>query len=57
MNILASLFRRAQKRRTYTDLTQLDDRLLRDLGISRSDLHQMSAGSRTAHRKGNRAHE
>lgn len=57
MNILTALFRRAEKRRAYSDLVQLDDHLLRDIGIDRSDLHQMTTGSRTAHAKGNRAHE
>ena len=57
MNILTSLFRRSEKRRAYADLMQLDDHLLRDIGVSRSDLHQMMNGTRTAHTKGNRAHE
>ena len=56
-NVFSSLFRRSEKRRAYTDLLQLDDRMLRDIGISRSDLHQMMAGSRTAHTKGHRSHE
>lgn len=51
MNILTSLFRRAEKRRTMTTLMQLDDYLLRDMGIQRSDLPQLMAGSRTAHAK------
>lgn len=55
MNILTLLFRRAEKRRTYADLLTLDDHLLRDIGLNRSDLHEMMAGSRTAHNKGNRA--
>ena len=57
MNILTSLFRRADKRRAYTHLQQLDDHLLRDIGIERSDLHMMMNGSRTPHSKGNRTHE
>ena len=57
MNILSSLFRRSEKRRAYADMLQLDDHLLRDIGVSRSDLHQMMNGTRTAHTKGNRAHE
>jgi uncharacterized protein YjiS (DUF1127 family) len=55
MNILSSLLRRAEKRRAYTDLLKLDDHLLRDIGITRSDLHQMMAGSRTVHTKGGSA--
>ncbi len=57
MSILASLFRRAEKRRAYSDLMSLDDRMLRDIGINRSDLHLMMAGSRTAHARSRRDHE
>ena len=57
MNILSSLVRRSERRRAYADMLQLDDHLLRDIGISRSDLHQMMNGTRTAHAKGHRAHE
>jgi len=51
MNILSSLFRRAEKRRAYIDMLKLDDHLLRDIGLNRSDLHDMMAGARTAHPK------
>lgn len=57
MNILASLFRRSEKRRAYTDMLRLDDHLLRDIGVTRSDLHQMMNGARTSHTKSIRAHE
>ena len=57
MNMFTSLFRRSDKKRTYADLMQMDDRLLRDIGLSRSDLHLMMSGNRTAHTKGHRAHE
>lgn len=57
MSILSSLIRRAEKRRAYTDLLRLDDHLLRDIGLNRGDLHQMIAGTRTAHTKGNRTHD
>ena len=57
MNMFTSLFRRSEKKRTYADLMQMDDRLLRDIGLSRSDLHLMMSGNRTAHTKGYRAHE
>lgn len=57
MNLFSSLFRRSEKRRTYADLLQFDDRMLRDIGISRSDLKQMMFGSRTAHGRGHRTHE
>ena len=49
MNIFASLIRRSERRRAYESLMQLDDHLLRDIGLQRSDLHQMRAGSRTPH--------
>lgn len=57
MNILTSLFRRAEKRRAYTDLMRLDDHLLRDIGLNRSDVHNMMAGTPTAHNKRLRTHE
>lgn len=57
MNILTSLFRRAEKRRAFTDLLQFDDRMLRDIGLNRGDVHAMMAGTRTAHTKRNRTHE
>jgi uncharacterized protein YjiS (DUF1127 family) len=53
MNILTLLFRRTEKRRAYADLLRLDDHLLRDIGLNRSDLHEMMAGTRAAHNKGN----
>ena len=57
MNILSSLFRRSEKRRAYADLMQLDDHLLRDIGINRSDLHQMKQGApRTVRYRDNREH-
>lgn len=49
MNIFASIIHRVARRRSYRDLLQLDDHLLRDIGISRSDLSSMMNGSRTAH--------
>jgi uncharacterized protein YjiS (DUF1127 family) len=57
MNIFTSLFRRSEKRRAYTGLLNLDDHTLRDIGLTRSDVHQMMAGTRTAHTKGHRSHE
>ncbi len=57
MSLLTSLFRRSEKRRAYTDLMGLDDRMLRDIGLSRSDLHLMMSGNRTAHTRGHRDHE
>ncbi len=54
MSLLTSLFRRSEKRRAFTDLLALDDRMLRDIGLNRTDLHLMLAGDRTAHPKGAR---
>ncbi|HVY51893.1 MAG TPA: DUF1127 domain-containing protein [Devosia sp.] len=56
MTMFSSLFRRSEKRRTYADLLQLDDHLLRDIGLTRSDIHRMMAG-RTALTRGHRSHE
>jgi len=41
MSMLSSLIRRSERRRTYADLLQRDDYLLRDIGLSRGDLHKM----------------
>ena len=57
MKFLNSFFRRAEQRKAYSDMLQLDDHLLRDIGLSRSDVHQMMAGTRTAHSRGIRGHE
>ena len=57
MNIFTSLFRRSEQRRANTSLLNLDDHTLRDIGLTRSDVHQMMAGTRTAHTKGHRSHE
>lgn len=41
MNIFFNVLRRhSEKRKTLADLMQLDDYLLRDIGITRSDLRQ-----------------
>ncbi len=47
MSMISSLFRRAERRKTYADLLQLDDHLLRDIGLSRGDIRSMAHG-RTA---------
>ncbi len=57
MSLISSLFRRSEKRRASADLTQLNDRMLRDIGLSRSDLHLMMSGQRTSHTKGGRSHD
>ena len=55
-NIFSMLFRRSEKRRAYGDLLQLDDHLLRDIGLNRSDIHRMMTG-KTAHTRRHRSHE
>ena len=57
MSYISALFRRAERNKALSDLLKLDDHLLRDIGLQRSDLHQMMTGSRTPHVKGNRTHE
>ena len=57
MNLFSSLFRRSEKRRAYSNLMQLDDRMLRDIGLSRSNLHEMMQGSRTARTRRSHDHE
>jgi len=52
-----SLLRRSAQRKTYADLLKLDDHLLADIGLTRSDLHLMMTGSRTAHTATMFAHE
>jgi uncharacterized protein YjiS (DUF1127 family) len=54
MFILTSLLRRAERRRVYTDLMQMDDYLLRDIGVSRRDLREISLGTRTTRAAGKR---
>jgi uncharacterized protein YjiS (DUF1127 family) len=48
MNVFSLLFRRSDKSRTYSDLMQLDEHLLRDIGLTRTDVRQMMHGVRTA---------
>ena len=48
MSYLSTLFRRSPERRAYSDLMQLDDRLLRDIGLDRAELRAMLAKSRNA---------
>ena len=57
MNLFSSLFRRSEKRRTYPDLLHLDDRMLRDVGLSRSDVHRMMTGPSAARSRGHRTHQ
>ena len=43
-NIFSSLARRAGRRKVYADLLQLDDHLLRDIGLDRSEVHVIMSG-------------
>lgn len=52
---LSALFRRSAHRKTYASLMQLDDRLLSDIGLTRTDLHQLMAGARVTSKT--RTHE
>jgi len=44
MGMISNLLRRSERRRTYANLLRLDDHLLRDIGLSRGDVHQLMAG-------------
>jgi uncharacterized protein YjiS (DUF1127 family) len=57
MNILGKFLRRAEKRRAYDHLMTLDSRMLRDIGLSRNDLHDIISGSGPARSKSHRTHE
>lgn len=46
---LATLFRRTSERNALYDLQRLDDHLLRDIGLTRTDVQKLMAGQRTAH--------
>jgi uncharacterized protein YjiS (DUF1127 family) len=54
MNAISSLFRNAGRRKVYADLLRLDDHLLRDIGLTRSDVNTMMTGRG---RKTSRTHE
>ena len=41
MSYITTLFRRAERKRVLTDLMGFDDRLLRDIGLTRSDIALM----------------
>lgn len=52
MSLLTTLFRRSEKRRMYASLMQLDDHLLRDIGLTRADLRARMVGTATSERAG-----
>ena len=54
MNLFSSLIRRSQRRKVYADLMRLDDHILRDIGLTRRDVHDMISGRGS---KVTRAHE
>jgi uncharacterized protein YjiS (DUF1127 family) len=43
-NIFSSLLRNSGRRRVYADLLHFDDHLLRDIGLTRNDVHNLMAG-------------
>lgn len=55
MNPFASFFRRSEKRRAHANLLQLDEHMLRDIGLTRADVHRMMSGARPS--RGYRTHE
>lgn len=50
MGIFNSLFRGAQRRKIYADLLQLDEHLLRDIGLTRGDVNELVSGRAKAFR-------
>lgn len=54
MGIFSSIFRSSGRRRIYADLLQLDDHLLRDIGLTRADVRDMVA---TRGQKTGRTHD
>lgn len=43
MSYISSLFRKAERKRVLSDLMTFDDRLLRDIGLTRTDIALMRA--------------
>jgi uncharacterized protein YjiS (DUF1127 family) len=41
MSYLSALFRRAERNKALSDLMKLDDHLLRDIGLTRTDITAM----------------
>ena len=48
MTFLTTLLRRSEQRRMYANLMQLDDYLLRDIGLTRADLRARMVRTATA---------
>jgi uncharacterized protein YjiS (DUF1127 family) len=55
MSYLSTLFRRAERNKTLSDLMKLDDHLLRDIGLTRSGVAEMRR--RGNHGSPSRGHE
>jgi uncharacterized protein YjiS (DUF1127 family) len=55
MSYLSSMFRRAERNRALSDLLKLDDHLLRDIGLTRTDVTLMRQGRH--HVSPSRGHE
>jgi uncharacterized protein YjiS (DUF1127 family) len=57
MTLLDTLFRRSERNRTIRNLMALDDHLLADIGVTRSDLYDMMHDRRRDGRHVARGHE
>ncbi len=55
MNLISTLLQRSRQRRMYTSLLQLDDHLLKDIGLNRADLRAQIIASQSASLVGNNA--
>jgi uncharacterized protein YjiS (DUF1127 family) len=44
----SGMLRRVERNRTLSDLLKLDDHLLRDIGLTRTDVFEMRRGRRNA---------
>ena len=55
MSYFSTLFRRAERNRALADLLKLDDHLLRDIGLTRTDISAMRQGRH--HASPSRGHE
>jgi uncharacterized protein YjiS (DUF1127 family) len=55
MSYFSTLFRRAERAKVLSDLLKLDDHLLRDIGLTRTDISAMRNGRHP--RSPSRGHE
>lgn len=55
MSYLSALFRRAERNKALSDLLKLDDHLLRDIGLTRTDVTAMRQNRH--HASQSRGHE